>query len=57
MLTTVFLGIQFLVQSVTGGGDVAVLSDDDAKKKTVLAMALGCGIGWAYAFRAAAAVF
>lgn len=49
MLTTVFLGIKFLVKPVTGGADASAKSDLSAKK-TALAMVLGCGIGWVCGF-------
>lgn len=49
MLTTIFLGIKFLFKPITQGADA-----DAAKcfslKKTILAMFLGCGIGWVCGF-------
>lgn len=51
MLTTVFLGIKFLVKPVTGGNDAASgIGENGGKKKTVLAMLLGCFIGWICGF-------
>ncbi len=51
MLTTVFLGIKFLVKPVTGGTDASEqVSDRKATAKTVLAMLLGCLIGWVCGF-------
>lgn len=49
MLTTIFLGIKFLLKPVTGGNDVSSESAQ-AGKKTALAMILGCGIGWVCGF-------
>lgn len=48
MLTTIALGIKFLWKPVTGGADAStsVLS----KRKTILAMILGCLIGWVCGF-------
>lgn len=51
MLTTIFLGIKFLVKPVAGGNDdVLVTETTKDKAKTVLAMFLGCGIGWVCGF-------
>lgn len=51
MLTTVFLGIKFLVKPVTGGNESAVnLKENGGQAKTVLAMFLGCLIGWVCGF-------
>ena len=51
MLTTVFLGIKFLIKPMTSGSDAAVaLNDQAAKRKTGLAMLLGCLIGWVCGF-------
>lgn len=44
MLTTVFLGIKFLLKPVTGGKD-ASSEHEQSVRKTGLAMLLGCGIG------------
>lgn len=49
MLTTVFLGIKFLIKPVTGGNDASE-NPSNASKKTGLAMLLGCGIGWVCGF-------
>ncbi|MDD7740964.1 MAG: sulfite exporter TauE/SafE family protein [Lachnospiraceae bacterium] len=49
MLTTIFLGIKFLVRPVTGGKDAAS-GTEQSVKKTALAMFLGCGIGWVCGF-------
>lgn len=51
MLTTIFLGIKFLVKPVTGGNDASEgVSGKKAQKKTALAMVLGCFIGWVCGF-------
>lgn len=51
MLTTIFLGIKFLVKPVTGGNDSSGdLGGKRGRAKTVLAMALGCLIGWVCGF-------
>ncbi|MGN1166847.1 MAG: sulfite exporter TauE/SafE family protein [Lachnospiraceae bacterium] len=51
MLTTIFLGIKFLVRPVTGGNDASTgLSGKKAQAKTALAMVLGCLIGWVCGF-------
>lgn len=49
MLTTVFLGFKFLLKPITGGHDAAAASGPSSGK-TVLAMVLGCGIGWVCGF-------
>lgn len=49
MLTTVFLGFKFLLKPITGGHDAAAASGPSTGK-TVLAMVLGCGIGWVCGF-------
>ena len=49
MLTTVFLGFKFLLKPITGGHDAAATSGPSTSK-TILAMALGCGIGWVCGF-------
>ena len=49
MLTTVFLGFKFLLKPITGGHDAAVASGPSTGK-TILAMVLGCGIGWVCGF-------
>lgn len=51
MLTTVFLGIKFLVKPVTSGRDARENQDmKKASAKTALAMFLGCFIGWVCGF-------
>lgn len=51
MLTTIFLGIKFLLKPVTGGEDsVGGESQQSKTKKTLLAMFLGCLIGWVCGF-------
>ena len=49
MLTTVFLGVKFLVKPVTSGNDASAQATQN-KRKTILAMVLGCGIGWVCGF-------
>ena len=49
MLTTIFLGIKFLIKPVTGGKDASSASAQ-SMRKTALAMLLGCGIGWVCGF-------
>lgn len=48
MLTTIFLGFKFLLKPVTGGNDAK--ENALSNKKTVLAMMLGCGIGFVCGF-------
>ena len=48
MLTTIILGVKFLWKPVTGGADVT--SSAPSKQKTILAMILGCLIGWVCGF-------
>lgn len=50
MLTTIFLGIKFLIKPITGGNSAAVSISDGGVGKTVLAMILGCLIGWVCGF-------
>lgn len=51
MLTTVFLGIKFIAKPVTGGSERASeFSGKQDMRKTVLAMILGCFIGWVCGF-------
>lgn len=51
MLTTIFLGIKFLVKPVTGGNDFSTgPGEKNGRKKTILAMGLGCLIGWVCGF-------
>lgn len=49
MLTTVFLGVKFLVRPVTGGSDAGE-GAQGGRGKTALAMLLGCLIGWVCGF-------
>ena len=49
MLTTVFLGFKFLLKPITGGHGAGAVSGPSTGK-TILAMALGCGIGWVCGF-------
>lgn len=49
MLTTIFLGLKFLLKPITEGKD-ATESVETGKKRTFLAMVLGCGIGWVCGF-------
>lgn len=50
MLTTIFLGIKFLFKPITEGADASNSENMLSKKKTILAMVLGCGIGWVCGF-------
>ncbi|MGN0708183.1 MAG: sulfite exporter TauE/SafE family protein [Faecalibacterium sp.] len=51
MLTTVFLGIKFMLRPVTGGSSEAVsLQSKAAKARLALAVLLGAGIGWVCGF-------
>ena len=51
MLTTIFLGIKFLLKPITDGEDSAKSLRSAAElKKIVLAMVCGCGIGWVCGF-------
>lgn len=51
MLTTVFLGVKFLIKPVSGGkGEVLTTSTSEAESKTILAMCLGGLIGWVCGF-------
>lgn len=51
MLTTIFLGVKFLLKPVTSGSDSAEgLWSKKAKAMTLLAMVLGCLIGWVCGF-------
>lgn len=49
MLTTIFLGAKFLFKPITEGAD-ATEAKNFSTKKTILAMFLGCGIGWVCGF-------
>ena len=50
MLTTIFLGIKFLVKPIEEGYDADSGSKQISKKKITLAMFFGCGIGWICGF-------
>lgn len=51
MLTTIFLGMKFLVKPVTGGKDAASgLGTKEAKARTITAMFFGLLIGWICGF-------
>lgn len=51
MFTTIFLGVKFLVKPITGGRDSSSeLKDKGAIRRTILAMFLGCLIGWVCGF-------
>lgn len=51
MLTTIFLGIKFLVRPITGGSDSSSdMATAKEKRKTVLAMVLGVFIGFVCGF-------
>ena len=51
MLTTIFLGIKFLLKPITGGEEETKdMSSSHEKKKTLLAMVLGVLIGWVCGF-------
>lgn len=50
MATTIFLGVKFLLRPITKGADAAQGGALLTWKKTLLAMVLGCGIGWVCGF-------
>lgn len=50
MLTTVFLGIKFLVKPIVGGETAKSKEGKQSRNKTILAMVLGCLIGWVCGF-------
>lgn len=50
ILTTICLGMKFIYKPITGGNDTAVSISDGGIKKTILAMVLGCLIGWVCGF-------
>lgn len=51
MITTIFLGVKFLLKPITGGKESASEeSEQEGKNKTILAMILGCFIGWVCGF-------
>ncbi|WP_294129492.1 sulfite exporter TauE/SafE family protein [uncultured Clostridium sp.] len=49
-LTTIFLGIKFLVKPIEKGHDADSGAKQISKKKISLAMFFGCGIGWICGF-------
>lgn len=50
MLTTIGLGIKFLVKPITSGVGSGDEENQISTKKRILAMVLGCGIGWVCGF-------
>lgn len=50
MLTTIFLGIKFLVKPIVGGETAESARNKQTRAKTILAMVLGCIIGWVCGF-------
>ena len=50
MLTTICLGIKFLVKPITSGAGSPDAENQISAKKRALAMVLGCGIGWVCGF-------
>ena len=50
MLTTISLGIKFLVKPITKGHDTTSNTHQINAKKVILAIILGCGIGWICGF-------
>ena len=51
MATTIFLGIKFLFQPITGGtSETKSMDSSKEMKKTMLAMLCGCFIGWVCGF-------
>ena len=50
MATTIFLGIKFLVRPITKGADASDGKNMLSRRKPILAMFLGCGIGWVCGF-------
>lgn len=50
MLTAIGLGIKFLLKPVTGGAGSNDAENMISTKKRILAMILGCGIGWVCGF-------
>ena len=50
MLTTIFLGIKFLVKPIEEGHDAEAGLEQISKKKMIQAMIFGCGIGWICGF-------
>lgn len=51
MITTLHLGLKFLIRPISkGNNDVLTVGTSEAKTKTILAMCLGCVIGWVCGF-------
>lgn len=50
MLTTIFLGIKFLMKPIVGGDTAEDAKGMQTLSKTILAMFLGCLIGWVCGF-------
>lgn len=50
MFTTIGLGIKFLVKPITSGAGSSDAENQISTKKRILAMILGCGIGWVCGF-------
>ena len=50
MLTTIFLGIKFLAKPIVGGETAESAKEKQSTGKTILAMVLGCMIGWVCGF-------
>ena len=50
MATTVLLGVKFLAKPITKGHDATSNANQISYKKIILAMILGCGIGWVCGF-------
>lgn len=50
MLTTICLGIKFLCKPITSGSNISDPNNQISAKKRILAMILGCGIGWVCGF-------
>lgn len=50
MLTTIGLGVKFLVKPITKGADGSDEGHQISLKKRIMAMVFGCGIGWVCGF-------
>lgn len=50
MMTTIFLGFKFLIKPIVGGETASSAREKQNLAKTVLAMFLGCLIGWVCGF-------
>lgn len=50
MLTTIGIGIKFLIKPITKGEEIVEGKSLLSFRKTTLAMVLGCGIGWVCGF-------